>query len=66
MEIQIFHHAKIIIFLKKNNLKETKNPWVIIITPIITKISSFNTSQNIKLFQKNPPIKIDLLLLFTT
>jgi len=54
METQIFHHAKII----PNLLKETK-----ILQDIITLelISSFITSQNI-IFQKNPHIKIDLLL----
>jgi len=48
METQIFHHAKI--ESSKNPLKETKILHDIIITLLI---SSFNTSQNIIIFQKS-------------
>jgi hypothetical protein len=61
MEIHLFiSPCKNIIFKKKNPLKKTK-----ILQDVVTPelISSFNTSQNIFIFQKSVYKKIDLLLL---
>jgi len=60
MEIQIFHHAKNIIFQKKNPLQETKkNP-----SRYFNSITNFKFQHKSKDHQsfKNPLIKIDVLL----
>jgi hypothetical protein len=53
--------SKNIIFIKKKSSKRNQNPSRDIIT--LQLISSFNTSQNIIIFQKSSYKKIDLLLL---
>jgi hypothetical protein len=58
MEIQIFHHAKNIIFKKKKSSKRNQNPSRYHHNSIYL-ISSFNTSQNKYHVSKNPHVKID-------
>ncbi len=60
-KLKLFHHAKIY-NLSKESSKRNQNPSRYYYNSIKTNLSSFNTTQNI-IFQKNPHLKIDLLLL---